>query len=127
MDASAAVDSFTADSAAPLRLSLPFRPPFDFDALLQFFARRAIPGVEVVDARSYARTIALPEGEGWLRVSAQLSKDALALELSLPDPAVLPRMVARIRRMFDLDTDAATINAALGRHVLLRDAVRRHP
>ena len=38
-------------------LSLQFRPPYDWTALLDFFLARAIPGVESVDDRCYRRTI----------------------------------------------------------------------
>ncbi|HSE11355.1 MAG TPA: Ada metal-binding domain-containing protein, partial [Rudaea sp.] len=38
-----------------LTLRMPYRAPYDFAALLAFFARRAIPGVETVGADSYTR------------------------------------------------------------------------
>ena len=37
---------------------LAYRPPYDFAALLAFFAKRAIPGVEQVDAQRYRRVFA---------------------------------------------------------------------
>src|SRR4051812_5260256 len=36
---------------------LPFRPPFNWRGMLAFFAARAIPGVEAVDAGRYYRSI----------------------------------------------------------------------
>src|SRR5262249_4875641 len=43
---------------AALTLRLPYRAPHDFAALLAFFARRAIPGIEQIDAESYVRHFA---------------------------------------------------------------------
>ena len=43
----AAVQPPLDDGAIDLRL--PYREPYDFDAMLAFYARRAIPGVEIVD------------------------------------------------------------------------------
>lgn len=40
------------------------RQPFDFDALLDFFAVRAIPGAESVDARHDRRTLRVTSPEG---------------------------------------------------------------
>jgi AraC family transcriptional regulator, regulatory protein of adaptative response / DNA-3-methyladenine glycosylase II len=48
--------------AGALVLRLPFRPPFDADGLLGFFAARAVDGVEVVDSGAYRRTLRLPRG-----------------------------------------------------------------
>src|SRR5207253_9336275 len=41
------------------RFRLPFRPPFDWEALLEFLTPRAIPGVEQIDSGIYRLTIAL--------------------------------------------------------------------
>src|SRR2546427_1737185 len=37
-------------------LSLHFRPPFHWEALLEFLAHRAIPGIEAIEQDSYRRT-----------------------------------------------------------------------
>ncbi len=47
----------TARAGAALELSLPYRPPFDWSALLAFFARRTIAGVERVAEGTYQRTL----------------------------------------------------------------------
>ena len=36
-------------------IRLPYQAPYDFAGLLGFFARRAISGIETVDALGYAR------------------------------------------------------------------------
>ena len=43
-----------------------YTPPYDFAALLAFFAKRAIPGVEQVDASSYRRVFELDSAGGQL-------------------------------------------------------------
>src|SRR5690606_15035603 len=42
-----------AGEADAITLRLPYREPYDFAGLLAFYARRAIPGVEAVDADGY--------------------------------------------------------------------------
>src|SRR6266704_4534724 len=46
------------------RFRLPFRPPFDWDGLLGVLGPRAIPGVEMVVAGSYRRTIEMQGRRG---------------------------------------------------------------
>ena len=49
--------------AERLSFDLAYRPPYDWDAMLAFLAKRAMAGVEAVDARSYSRTLRLLRGE----------------------------------------------------------------
>src|SRR4029079_8423950 len=82
-----------------LTLRLPYRAPYDFAALLAFFARRAIPGVETVDAKSYSRRFSLGGEAGSLRVTQSPGADALALTIAFPHAAPLQDISARVRRM----------------------------
>ena len=110
-----------------LMLRLPYRAPYDFAALLAFFARRAVPGVEQIDAHGYTRHFAFDGVAGSLRVTQRPGDDALALAVAFPHTARLQEISARVRRMFDLDADIASINAHLRRDPRLRALVRRHP
>lgn len=111
-------------------LRLAYRPPYDFDAMLDFLRGRALPGVEVVDAHSYARVIGSADAPGWLRVSrwdGAGDGHALKLELHGAMPAGMLGIVQRIRRMFDLDADPRAIAAALSHDARLRPLLRKRP
>ena len=119
-----------------LVLRLNYRPPYDFAAMLDFLRGRALPGVERVDADSYARVIAPLQGDGapgWLRVQAwpqapgRAPEHALRLELQGAPPARMLDIVNRVRRMFDLDADPRAIGDALGGDARLRALVRLRP
>jgi AraC family transcriptional regulator of adaptative response / DNA-3-methyladenine glycosylase II len=117
--------------AAPARgevtLRLAFRPPSGFEDLLRFLAARAIPGVERVDAHGYARTVALPSGPATVAVGAVRGRSELRLRVvGAPATALLP-LTSRVRRVFDLASDPATIGAALRGDPLLGPLVRRRP
>ena len=120
-------DESGAPASSALTLRIPFRAPYDFSALLAFFARRAIPGIEQVDAHVYTRRFAFDGKAGTLRVSKMRGADALALEVDFADTARLQAICARVRRLFDVDADIAAINVQLARDTLLRAFVRRHP
>lgn len=113
-----------------LSLRLGYRPPYDFEAMLDFLRGRALPGVEHVDGESYTRVIGTPAAPGWLRVGradAKAGEHALSLELHGAAPGELLGIVQRLRRMFDLDADPQAIAAALSRDARLRPLLRKRP
>ncbi len=116
-----------APRGAELRLTLAYRPPYDFDAMLAFLARRAIPAVESVAGSTYTRAIVLPEGGGRIAIRPGRAPHTLELGVRTPSAATLPPIATRARRMFDLDANPAPINGALRTDPLLPESVRRHP
>ncbi|WDS35994.1 DNA-3-methyladenine glycosylase 2 [Pseudoxanthomonas sp.] len=111
-----------------LVLRLGYRPPYDFTAMLDFLRGRALPGVEHVDAASYARVVGPAASPGWLRVSAwPKGEHALRLELRNIAPTGMLAVVEKLRRMFDLDADPQAIAAALQDDPRLRPLLRKRP
>uniref|UniRef100_UPI000826C6F9 DNA-3-methyladenine glycosylase 2 family protein n=1 Tax=Herbiconiux solani TaxID=661329 RepID=UPI000826C6F9 len=103
-----------AETATPgaLRLSLPYREPFDAEGVFTWLAARAIPGIERVDGRSYTRSLLLPGGPSWFTVRHEPGRP-LDLEAHLAVLGDLPVLVARIRRLFDLDADPVAVDETL--------------
>jgi AraC family transcriptional regulator, regulatory protein of adaptative response / DNA-3-methyladenine glycosylase II len=112
---------------AALELRLSYRPPLDFDALLEFYANRAIPGVETVDAGVYRRTIAFAETHGSIGVRPLPGGRELELAVEFPEAAALASIVSRVRRLFDLDADPMTIERDLRRDPALEPSVAARP
>ena len=110
-----------------LTLRLPYRPPYDFAAQLAFYARRAIPRVEQVDAVAYRRAFMHDGIIGSFDVQAASDENALLLCIQFPNSSVLPMLSTRVRRMFDLDADPVAINTALAQSEVLHALVQKHP
>ena len=111
---------------------LPVRTPYDGRALLDFLALRAIPGIEVVDADTYARTLRLPHGPGTVRLrlpqSDRVGETAVAeATFALSDLRDLSAATERTRRLLDADCDPVAVAAALGDDDLVGPAVRSAP
>ena len=120
-----------------LRLRLHYRTPYDATTLLEFLAPRAVPGVEVVDAKrgTYRRTFRLAGGEpgnsgprksqpgrvaeaGIVHVEAH-DHGYLDVEVCPPTARVLLDVAGRLRRLFDLDADPLSFGPHLsGAHGL---------
>ncbi len=129
-----------------VRLTLSYRPPLAWDALLHRLAADAVPGVELVERGRYTRTVHLDGSRGivsveqavWSEASRRLrgaSADRVAgagpggelavhLSASLL-PALMP-LLARLRQLFDLDAEPSVIDAHL-RAGGLGPAVARRP
>jgi AraC family transcriptional regulator of adaptative response / DNA-3-methyladenine glycosylase II len=111
---------------AALSLRLALRPPFDGEALLAFLAARALPRVEHVADGVYRRSIALA-GESGV-IEARFAPGAREVVLTLPAGLArhASRVVARARRLFDLDADPAPIAAQLRADPALAAKLARH-
>jgi AraC family transcriptional regulator of adaptative response / DNA-3-methyladenine glycosylase II len=108
-----------------LVLRLPFRAPFDGDALLAWLAARAVPGVEEVDGEVYRRSLRLPRGPGV--VELVMEADGLGCRLWLEDERDAAPAEQRCRRLLDLDADPVAVVEHLGPAPLIGPLVRAAP
>ena len=92
-----------------ITLELGYRPPYNFSTILQFFRDRALLGVELVTEDAYLRTVRIGETTGWLRVTYNPGKHALALTISESLLPVLSTVIARVRAQFDIDCNPHAI------------------
>ena len=116
----------TRREAGALSVRLPYRPPYDWDAMLSFLGARAIPGVEIVASDSYRRCIAIGANCGVISVTPA-AKNRIDVRVRFPDMAALPQIIARVRRVFDLAADPDTIGAHLALDPLLAPLVAARP
>ena len=108
-------------------VTLAFTPPLDVPALLDHFARRAVPGVEHVGDGGYTRSLRLPGGPGLVSLRFAGPADPVDATFTLTDPADRDGAVALTRALLDLDSDPRAVGAALGADALLGPAVARSP
>jgi AraC family transcriptional regulator of adaptative response / DNA-3-methyladenine glycosylase II len=99
--------------AGVLVLHLSFAPPYDWTAMLDRLARRAIAGVESVDQNRYRRTIDVGGAKGVVEV-ALVDDGRLRVDLRVEKLDALPEITARIRALFDLAADPLVLAKQLG-------------
>ena len=114
-------------AAQTLAVTLAYRPPFSWSALLHYFAGRAIPGVELITAESYARTLRIGKHAGWLKVTQEAGRDALRVEMAAELAPALPAVLQGVRRAFDLDAVPSAIADVLGSDPLLAPSLVESP
>jgi AraC family transcriptional regulator of adaptative response / DNA-3-methyladenine glycosylase II len=105
---------------------LPYRPPYDWPAMIAFLRARAIPGVEVVTPGGYARAIEVAGAHGTVAVRPAAGH-ALRATIQFPQLSALPTIVARLRRVFDLIADPEVIGAHLSEDPRLAPLVAARP
>lgn len=102
---------------------LRYHAPYDWPALLKFFAARAIPGVDEVDGETYRRTFALGRSQG--HISVFPTKNVLTAEVT--GKADTNDIVAKLRRLFDLDAPGKAIATHLRVDETLKPSLKKRP
>ncbi|MDQ6618934.1 MAG: helix-turn-helix domain-containing protein [Pseudomonadota bacterium] len=107
-------------TSSPVALSfeLAYRPPYHWQAMLDFLAARAIDGVEHVDSDRYVRSLRLEHHgkshAGWIAVSHSARRPALVVEISTSLAQAISVVLTRVRHAFDTSADPEAIASALG-------------
>ena len=96
-------------------LALPHRGPLDAAGLFAWMAARAVGGAEVASPDRFARTIRLAGGPAWFELRLDAA-GRVRLRARLTRLRDLTSLVARARRLFDLDADPMAVDAALAAH-----------
>ncbi|MFQ5982401.1 MAG: DNA-3-methyladenine glycosylase family protein, partial [Woeseiaceae bacterium] len=106
--------------AATLSVRLPYRNPFNWQAMLDFFDARATPGVESVTGDTYRRTISAGGSHGVISVGPHQQSGYLALTVQGIDTGAVFEIVQRSREVFDVDAPIGEISTTLMRDESLR-------
>ncbi len=112
-------------SMSTVALKLGFRAPYDWDAIAAFLSARAIPGIELVEGDRYLRTIEIAGHRGSVEVRPNVRH--LTATIRFPKVNALLGIVARLRRLFDLDADVASIAAHLSGDAALKPLISKRP
>lgn len=114
-----------------ITLTLRYRPPFDWPAMLRFLAYRAIPGVELVGGEagehSYARTFAIDGEPGHLVATFSAREPSLTLTVRHRETRHLYHIIDRVRSLFDLRADSDAIDQNLSQDRQLGGLIKAYP
>jgi AraC family transcriptional regulator of adaptative response / DNA-3-methyladenine glycosylase II len=107
-----------AEQSSEFSFRLSYRAPFDWEQLLGFLSRRAIPQVEAISEGAYFRTVRLgrqnKEYTGFIEVRNDPEKRMLTVRLSDTLAPVCVAVLERVKRLFDVEADSTAINKVLG-------------
>ena len=111
----------TQHNGSGVSVRLGYRPPYDVAAMLGFFGKRLLPGIEFVrsegEGGAVGRTLSIESGgkthRGWLLAEFQPAQHQVLLRIGDSLCEVLPLVIRRLRATFDLDADPQGINKVL--------------
>lgn len=121
------IDESDSAHTPKISLKLPFSPPYNWAAFVQFFIPRATPGLESVNLAHYRRTIALEGHHGIVEVCPVAGHNYLTANIYFPKVTLLAQIVERLRRMFDLNSNTAEISAHLQSDPILTPVIGMQP
>lgn len=108
-------------------LRLAYRPPYDWQGMLAALAARAAPRTEWIEDGVWHRRIELDGTHGTVAVAHLPERNSVMVTIRFPSVKALPAIVARVRRVFDLGADIATIGSHLARDPKLAPLIRKRP
>lgn len=106
-------------------LWLRYRAPYHWPSTLGFLAARCIPGIETFQDGTYRRTLIVAGHHAVLHATPL--RNQLRVHLEGVPSAMLPGLITRLRRVFDLDADPARISAELSRDPLMANLLKERP
>lgn len=106
-------------------LKLAYRPPLHWTHLAGFLASRGAVGVETRTGDHYRRTVRIGTHRGWIGVAPIAERHQLALQISAELVPVMTPLLAKVRRLLDLDANPQVIEAHLTQSPFLRQIVSR--
>lgn len=110
--------------AAGIRLGLSYRQPYDRDAMLTALAARG----DRVEAGRWSRDLSQEIDGADGQVAAVFGKPGrVEVTVEVSDIRILPAVLARVRRVFDLSADPDAIAQDLGQDGLLKPLVAARP
>jgi len=114
-------------AASGVTVRLRYRPPYDWDGMLAHLAARAVDGVERVDGNRYVRTIREQDQVGSVEIAHLAQEHSIAVTIRFPNVRVLPAVVLRARRVFDIGADVRAIGVFLAKDRMLAPIVEKRP
>jgi AraC family transcriptional regulator, regulatory protein of adaptative response / DNA-3-methyladenine glycosylase II len=108
-----------------ITLRLPYREPIDLSWIFDFLGAHAVPGLESYVDGTYTRVV--PAAGGPALVAMTPLDGAVSCRVRLHDTRDLVSVVARVRRLLDLDADPVATDAALVADRALAPLVLKRP
>lgn len=110
-----------------LTLRLSYRPPYDFKGLLSFYENHRVGDLEWYEDGKMFRIVEWNGKIGQVAISNDDENFELIVEVDFPDTSILHNLIAKIRNVFDLNSDPVLIANAIEKNPSLRKILKKHP
>jgi AraC family transcriptional regulator of adaptative response / DNA-3-methyladenine glycosylase II len=101
------------DTGPGLKISLPYRPPFDFEGLMKSYENHRMGNLEWFENGKMHRVISFGGKVGKIVIENEEEKSRLNVLIDFPDTSMIHVIVNRVRNLFDLDSDPLVVANSL--------------
>src|SRR5205085_1220194 len=88
-----------------LRISIPYRPPFDFEGLMKSYENHRVGHLEWFEDNKMHRVIAMNDRIGQISIENDKENSSLIVEIDFPNTSAIHSIISRVRNLFDLGSD----------------------
>ncbi len=110
-----------------LRISSPYRPPFDFAGLMRSYENHRVGRLEWFKDEKMHRVISLNGKVGHITISNSPENSELLIEIDFPDTSVVHSIISRVRKLFDLDSDPVIVANSLEADPKVKKLLKEFP
>jgi AraC family transcriptional regulator, regulatory protein of adaptative response / DNA-3-methyladenine glycosylase II len=110
-----------------VRISLPYRPPFDFEGLIKSYENHRVGNLERFANGTMHRVISLDGKSGQIAISDDPKNSSLIVDIDFPDTSIILAIVSRVRSLFDLDSDPVVVANSLETDPEIRKLLKENP
>ena len=110
-----------------IKISLSYRPPFDFEGLLASYENHRVGDLEWFKNGTMYRVVTLGKKIGQIAISNDAKNSAIIVEIDFPDTSMIYAIISRVRNLFDLDSDPIIIANSLERDLKIKKLLQEYP
>ena len=96
-------------SGPGLQVSLPYRPPFDYEGLLRSYENHRVGNLEWFENGRMHRIVAHNGKVGEVIIAHEPARACLRVTIDFPDTSIVHGILSRVRSLFDLGSDPLVI------------------
>ena len=110
-----------------LKISLSYRPPYDFDGLLHSYKNHRVGNLERFEEGKMIRVISHENKVGEISITHEPEHSQVCVEIDFPDTSYIHVILSKVRTLFDLDSDPVLIANSLESSESMKKLLQRHP
>lgn len=110
-----------------VKLSLSYRPPFDYEGLFESYRNHQVGTLERFEDHRMYRIVEYQGTLGEICIENNTDKCCLDLIIDFPDTSAIQFIVKKVRNLFDLDSDPILIANSFEKNPLLKKLIKKHP
>lgn len=110
-----------------LKLSLAYRPPYDFESLYQTYLNHRVAQLERFEDGKMIRVIEFNKKIGEISISHDEENSSVIVDIDFPDTSYIHAILARVRVLFDIDSDPVLVANSLETQAPIAKILKKHP